>query len=96
MRVSHKWNAFLFVSYHIFVYQDCRGRIVYHFEYADTPRLSVKLVFRAPGISLSCLEGDEFGADVSKRVPFSIMLTSQACILFRGADLKIHVLKLFL
>lgn len=82
---------------HIFLHWDCRGRgrIVYDCEYADTTRLSVKLMFRAPGMYLSCLEEGEFGTDVSKRMSFNITLTSQACILFRGAGLKIHVLKLF-
>lgn len=47
---------------------------------------------------LSCLEGDEFGTNVSKTLPFNRMLISQACILFRGVGLKtsFSVLKLFL
>lgn len=53
-------------------------------------------MFGAPGTSLSCLKRDEFGTNVSKRVPFNIMMTSKACVLFRGAGLKIHGLKLFL
>lgn len=86
------------MSCHIFLHWDYRGRgrIVYDSEYAGTTRLSVKLTFRAPGTCLSCFEGDEFGTNVSKRMPFNIRLTGQACILFTGAGLKIHVLKLFL
>lgn len=37
---------------------------------ADATRLSVKLVFRAPGTSLSCLEGDELGTNVNKKSVF--------------------------